>query len=82
MSSPNLPTSLLLSGREFSYESIQQTPSPHTALNGYEAKVLELLRQWLTGAQEFGLRTSGSTGQPQLIVLKRRQLASGKIVTK
>ena len=47
MSSPNLPTSLLLNGREFSYESIQQTPSPHTALNGYEAKVLELLRQWL-----------------------------------
>ncbi|WP_151088887.1 AMP-binding protein [Hymenobacter baengnokdamensis] len=76
MSSPNLPTSLLLNGREFSYASIQQTPNPHTALNGYEAKVLELLRQWLTGAQEFGLRTSGSTGQPQLIVLKRRQLAA------
>jgi O-succinylbenzoic acid--CoA ligase len=28
------------------------------------------------GAQEFGLRTSGSTGQPQLIALKRRQLAA------
>jgi len=76
MASPNLPTSLLLNGREFSYDSIQQTPNPHTDLNGYEAKVLELLRQWLTGAQEFGLRTSGSTGQPQLIVLKRRQLAA------
>jgi O-succinylbenzoic acid--CoA ligase len=76
MPSPNLPTSLLLNGREFSYDSLQQSPSPHTALNGYEAKVLELLRQWLLGAQEFGLRTSGSTGQPQLIVLKRRQLAA------
>jgi len=76
MPSPNLPTSLLLNGREFSYESIQQTSNPHTALNGYEAKVLELLRQWLTGAQEFGLRTSGSTGQPQLITLTRRQLAA------
>jgi O-succinylbenzoic acid--CoA ligase len=76
MPSPILPTSLLLNGREFSYDSIQQTPSPHAQLNGYEAKVLELLRQWLTGAQEFGLRTSGSTGQPQLIVLKRRQLAA------
>lgn len=76
MVSPNLPTSLLLNGREFSYESIQQTDNPHTLLNGYEARVLELLRQWLTGAQEFGLRTSGSTGQPQLIVLKRRQLAA------
>ncbi len=74
--SPHLPTSLLLNGREFSYDSIQQTDNPHVALNGYEARVLELLRQWLTGAQEFGLRTSGSTGQPQLIVLKRRQLAA------
>jgi O-succinylbenzoic acid--CoA ligase len=76
MSSPNLPTSLLLNGREFSYEAIKQTPDPHASLNGYEAKVLELVRQWLTGAQEFGLRTSGSTGQPQLITLKRRQLAA------
>ena len=74
--SPNLPTSLLLNGREFSYESITQTETPHAAVNGYEAKVLELLRQWLTGAQEFGLRTSGSTGQPQLITLQRRQLAA------
>jgi O-succinylbenzoic acid--CoA ligase len=76
MPSPNLPTSLLLNGREFSYDAIQQTPDPHASLNGYEARVLELLRQWLTGAQEFGQRTSGSTGDPQLIVLTRRQLAA------
>lgn len=76
MASSTLPTSLLLNGRAFSYESIKQTDNPHTSLNGYEARVLELLRQWLTGAQEFGLRTSGSTGQPQLITLKRRQLAA------
>jgi O-succinylbenzoic acid--CoA ligase len=76
MASPNLPTSLLLNGREFSYEAIRQTPDPHASLNGYEARVLELLRQWLTGAQEFGQRTSGSTGDPQLIVLKRQQLAA------
>jgi O-succinylbenzoic acid--CoA ligase len=76
MASPNLPTALLLNGREFTYESIRQTPNPHTSLNGYEARVLELVRQWLSGAQEFGLRTSGSTGQPQLITLKRRQLAA------
>ena len=76
MSSPNLPTSLLLNGRAFSYEIITQAATPPAALNGYEAKVLELVRQWLTGAQEFGLRTSGSTGQPQLITLTRRQLAA------
>ncbi|WP_236705035.1 hypothetical protein [Hymenobacter sp. AT01-02] len=54
-----LPVSLLLNGREFFYADIQQYPanSP-TDLNGYEARVLDFCRQWLNGAQEFGLRTS------------------------
>ncbi|SNR63012.1 AMP-binding protein [Hymenobacter mucosus] len=70
-----LPVSLLLNGREFFYADIQQYPanSP-TDLNGYEARVLDFCRQWLNGAQEFGLRTSGSTGQPQSITMSRRQL--------
>ncbi|HET9503361.1 MAG TPA: AMP-binding protein [Hymenobacter sp.] len=76
MPSPNLPTSLLLNGREFSYDAIRQTPDPAASLNGYEAKVLELVQQWLLGAQEFGQRTSGSTGEPQVITLTRRQLAA------
>lgn len=76
MSSPNLPTSLLLNGRTFSYDTLRQTPTPPASLNGYEARVLELLHQWLSGAQEFGQRTSGSTGEPQLVVLTRRQLAA------
>ncbi|RSK44205.1 AMP-binding protein [Hymenobacter perfusus] len=70
-----LPDSLLLNGREFRYADIQQYPARAPQdLNGYEARVLDFVRQWLNGAQEFGLRTSGSTGQPQLIQLKRRQL--------
>ncbi|MFC7668278.1 hypothetical protein ACFQT0_13490 [Hymenobacter humi] len=43
-------------------------------MNGYEAKVLDFIRQWLNGTQEFNLTTSGSTGTPQPIVLRRRQL--------
>jgi O-succinylbenzoic acid--CoA ligase len=74
--SPALPTSLLLNGREFSYDNLRAAPEPAASLNGYEARVLEMVRQWLMGAQEFGQRTSGSTGEPQLIVLKRRQLAA------
>jgi len=70
-----LPDSLLLNGRKFHYADIQQYPARAPQdLNGYEARVLDFVRQWLNGAQEFGLRTSGSTGQPQLIQLKRRQL--------
>lgn len=78
MSAPDsalLPDSLLLNGREFRYSDIQQYPanSP-TDLNGYEARVLDFCRQWLNGTQEVGLRTSGSTGQPQLVTMTRRQL--------
>ncbi|QJX45507.1 AMP-binding protein [Hymenobacter taeanensis] len=70
-----LPDSLLLNGREFRYQDIQQYPANTPAdLNGYEARVLDFCRQWLNGAQEFGLRTSGSTGKPQLVQMKRRQL--------
>jgi len=69
------PASLLLNGREFTYAAIQQYPAQlDVPVNGYEAKVLDFVRQWLTGTQEFGLTTSGSTGTPQPITLRRRQL--------
>ncbi len=71
----SLPTSLLLNGREFTYMAIREYPAELDApVNGYEAKVLDFVRQWLTGTQEFGLTTSGSTGTPQPIALRRRQL--------
>jgi len=70
-----LPTSLLLNGREFAYAAIQEYPAQLDApVNGYEAQVLDFVRQWLTGTQEFTLTTSGSTGAPQSITLRRRQL--------
>ncbi|MFD1470640.1 AMP-binding protein [Hymenobacter caeli] len=75
MASSNIPTSLLLNGREFPYAALQQYPAPTGGpLNGYEARVLERVREWLTGAQEFTLTTSGSTGPPAPIALRRRQL--------
>jgi len=72
-----LPDSLLLNGRTFRYVDIQQYPanSP-TELNGYEARVLDFCRQWLNGALEFELQTSGSTGQPQTVRMTRYQLAA------
>ncbi len=70
-----LPTSLLLNGRAFAYAALQQYPAPAGgALNGYEARVLERVREWLTGSQEFTLTTSGSTGTPTPVALRRRQL--------
>ena len=75
-SAPNLlPDSLLLNGREFRYADIQQYPaSSPVELNGYEARVLDFCRQWLNGSQEVVLHTSGSTGQPQPVLMRRQQL--------
>ena len=70
-----LPTSLLLNGREYTYAAIREYPAQLDApVNGYEAKVLDFVRRWLNGTQEFVLHTSGSTGTPAAITLRRRQL--------
>ena len=70
-----LPASLRLNGRDFTYAALQQyLPSAGGHLNGYEARVLERVREWLTGSQEFILTTSGSTGTPAPVALRRRQL--------
>ena len=75
--SDHLPASLLLNGRAFAYAALQQYPAPAGGpLNGYEARVLERVREWLTGSQEFVLTTSGSTGTPTPVALHRRQLAA------
>ena len=71
----SLPTSLLLNGREYAYAAIREYPAQLDApVNGYEARVLDFVRQWLNGTQEFTLHTSGSTGPPSAITLRRRQL--------
>ena len=73
--SANLPTALLLNGREYAYAAIREYPAQLDGpVNGYEAKVLDFVRQWLNGTQEFSLTTSGSTGPPSPIGLRRRQM--------
>ncbi len=49
-------------------------------LDGYEEKTLEFCANWLSGVQEFLVHTSGSTGIPKPITLKREQMeASAKL---
>lgn len=69
------PDKLLLNGKPFYFDEIAAYSFRNSIpINGYEAKVLELCRNWLTGVQEFPIRTSGSTGPARLIVLTREQL--------
>lgn len=74
--------SLLLNGKVFYYDEIAAYSFRNSvAMNGYEAKTLELCRDWLNGVQEFGIQTSGSTGAPKVITLTRQQLEASAQAT-
>jgi len=49
----------------------------------YEQKTISFCQKWLVGQMEFIIKTSGSTGEPKLIVLTRNQMiASAKLTGK
>ncbi|MBK0404747.1 AMP-binding protein [Adhaeribacter sp. BT258] len=74
--------SLLLNGKVFYYDEIAAYSFRNSIpLNGYEAKTLELCRDWLNGVQEFSIQTSGSTGAPKVITLTRQQLEASAQAT-
>lgn len=49
---------------------------PPAEIDGYEGRVIELVREWLLEAETFAIRTSGSTGPAKGIELTRAQLAA------
>jgi O-succinylbenzoic acid--CoA ligase len=60
--------------------NFQSLPIPASE---YEQKVIDFCQKWLSGQQEFMLKTSGSTGDPKLIKLTRNQMiASAKLTGK
>src|SRR5688572_20275011 len=74
--------SLLLNGKVFYYDEIAAYSFRNSiAINGYEARTLELCRDWLNGVQEFAIQTSGSTGAPKVITLTRQQLEASAQAT-
>jgi o-succinylbenzoate---CoA ligase len=55
--------------------SIQEILNNNTqALTDFETNTLVFVKNWLNGANEFSLQTSGSTGVPKAIVVTRAQL--------
>lgn len=41
-----------------------------------EANAFTFIREWLTGSEQFALKTSGSTGQPKQLIATRSQMAA------
>ncbi|HET9053905.1 MAG TPA: acyl-CoA synthetase, partial [Cyclobacteriaceae bacterium] len=44
------------------------------SFSGFETETLSFIKKWLSGNQNFTLKTSGSTGAPKEIILTRDQL--------
>ena len=60
--------------------NFKDLPHPNSE---YEQKVFDFCEKWLSGQQEFNLKTSGSTGEPKPINLTRFQMeASAKLTGK
>ena len=58
--------------------SFQNLPIPTSE---YEQKIIYFCQKWLSGQQEFTLKTSGSTGEPKPIILTRKQMISSAKLT-
>ncbi len=59
-------------------DNFKALPLPNSE---YEQKVFDFCEKWLTGQQEFILKTSGSTGEPKPIILTRFQMEASARLT-
>lgn len=65
---------LYLNGEFYSYQDIAN--GRYSVKDEYYQQTLDFCREYLTGAQEFPILTSGSTGLPRTIRLTRQQIKS------
>ena len=51
------------------------------ARSPFEVHTFKFIREWLSGQQHFSLQTSGTTGTPKLITIKRQQMIDSAWLT-
>jgi O-succinylbenzoic acid--CoA ligase len=61
-----------LNKKEISYDELKQ--GGRTGTTEFEKNTLAFCHAWLAGQKEFPLHTSGSTGNPKRILLRREQM--------
>lgn len=59
-------------------DNFKDLPPPNSE---YDQKVFDFCKKWLSGQEEFVLKTSGSTGEPKPIILTRFQMESSANLT-
>jgi len=73
-------SSLHLNGKAFLVEELTSLPVDSCKTN-FEKNTLLFCKAWLSGQQEFRINTSGSTGAPKEIILKRRAMEQSARMT-
>ncbi len=75
--------SIVINGKEFTSDFLLEYGESilNSGLTVYERKTLEFCRQWLSGQKVFEVHTSGSSGKPKLITIKREQMIASAHLT-
>ena len=71
--------SLLLNNQPFSLSELKK--GEIVGATEFEQSTLDFCRQWLNDAKTFSLQTSGSTGEPKTIEVKRKQMEASANAT-
>ena len=65
--------SITVNGQVYSHNELIRSSLPPTA-SEFQNATIKFCQDWLSGKQEFMIQTSGSTGVPKSLVLKRSQM--------
>ena len=76
-----MPPTLTINQRTYNHSDLAALPNDTAAAGDNQRAALAFCHQWLNGAQEFVVRTSGSTGDPKPIVLRREQMIASAEAT-
>lgn len=76
-----MATTLTINSRTLSQRELLTGITDLSSLSDNACAALDFCQRWLSGAQEFVVRTSGSTGAPKPITLRREQMAASARAT-
>ena len=76
-----MSASLAVGDQRYSAAALAAGPGDDPARSAHVAAALDFCRRWLAGQEEFTVHTSGSTGAPKPITLRREQMAASAAAT-
>jgi O-succinylbenzoic acid--CoA ligase len=76
-----MTAALIIGARTFGPADLLAWQDDHTGLSENERAALSFCQRWLGGAEEFVVHTSGSTGAPKPITLRREQMLASAQAT-